>query len=122
MDAKPRSMKDIFDAQCRYLVPLYQRPYVWRKNEQWEPLWEDVLALAERYARQDSFRPHFMGAVVLEQLDTATGTLDERQIIDGQQRLTTLQIVIEAACDVCDTLGPASTSHARALRRLTRND
>lgn len=28
MDAKPRSLKDIFDAQCRYLVPLYQRPYV----------------------------------------------------------------------------------------------
>ncbi len=122
MDAKPRSLKDIFDAQCRYLVPLYQRPYVWRLGEQWEPLWEDVLALAERYVRQDSFRPHFMGAVVLDQLNTATGTLDLRQIIDGQQRLTTLQIIIEAACDVSETLGPIAVDHARALRRLTRND
>lgn len=122
MDAKPRSLKDIFDAQCRYLVPLYQRPYVWNQTAQWEPLWEDVLALAERYVRNDSFRPHFMGAVVLDQLNTATGTLDLRQIIDGQQRLTTLQIVIEAACDVCEGLGPPAANHAHDLRRLTRND
>lgn len=122
MDAKPRSLKDVFDAQCRYMVPLYQRPYVWKKAEQWEPLWEDVVALAERYVRQDAFRPHFMGAVVLDQLNTATGTLDLRQIIDGQQRLTTLQIVVEAACDVCEKLGEVAASHARALRRLTRND
>src|SRR5215212_5450175 len=122
MDAKPRSLKDIFDAQCRYMVPLYQRPYVWNRTAQWEPLWEDVLALAERYVRQDSFRPHFMGAVVLDQLNTATGTLDLRQIIDGQQRLTTLQIIIEAAGDVCDKLGPIASNHTHDLQRLTRND
>ncbi len=122
MDAKPRSLKDIFDAQCRYMVPLYQRPYVWTEQDQWEPLWEDISALADRYYKADPFRPHFMGAVVLEQLNTATGTLDLRQIIDGQQRLTTLQIVIEAACDVCESLGTVASSHSRDLRRLTRND
>jgi hypothetical protein len=122
MDAKPRSLKDIFDAQCRYMVPLYQRPYVWTEQDQWEPLWEDIAALADRYYRADPYRPHFMGAVVLEQLNTATGTLDLRQIIDGQQRLTTLQIVIEAACDVCDAYGAIAANNARDLRRLTRND
>jgi len=122
MDAKPRSLKEIFDAQCRYMVPLYQRPYVWTEQDQWEPLWEDISALADRYYRADPFRPHFMGAVVLEQLNTATGTLDLRQIIDGQQRLTTLQIVIEAACDVCESFGSVAVNHARDLRRLTRND
>ena len=122
MDAKPRSLKDIFDAQCRYMVPLYQRAYVWNEEDQWEPLWEDISALADRYYRGDPYRPHFMGAVVLEQLNTATGTLDLRQIIDGQQRLTTLQIVIEAACDVSESLGDVAASNARDLRRLTRND
>lgn len=122
MDAKPRSLKEIFDAQCRYMVPLYQRPYVWNEQDQWEPLWEDISALADRYYRAESYRPHFMGAVVLEQLNTATGTLDLRQIIDGQQRLTTLQIVIEAACDICESLGKIAESNARDLRRLTRND
>ena len=57
MDAKPRSLKDIFDAQCRYMVPLYQRPYVWKRGDQWEPLWDDIAALAERYLRQDAYRP-----------------------------------------------------------------
>lgn len=122
MDAKPRSLKDVFDAQCRYMVPLFQRPYVWNQQDQWEPLWEDISNLAERYYRADAFRPHFMGAVVLEQLNTATGTLDLRQIIDGQQRLTTLQMVIEAACDVCESLGAIASNHVRDLRRLTRND
>ena len=121
MDAKPRSLKDVFEVQCRYMVPLYQRPYVWKREEQWEPLWEDIQALAERYLRKDSFRPHFMGAVVLEQLSNATGTLDIRQIIDGQQRFTTLQIIIEAACDVCEALGAIAVSNARDLRLLTRN-
>lgn len=122
MDAKPRNLKDVFDSQCRYIVPLYQRPYVWTQEKQWEPLWDDIQALAERYVKRDAYRPHFMGAVVFDQLNTPTGTLNIRQIIDGQQRLTTLQIVIEAACDVCDQLGPIAANHARDLRRLARND
>jgi hypothetical protein len=120
MDAKPRNLKDIFDTQCRYLVPLYQRPYVWRKKEQWVPLWDDIQALAERYMRRDT-RPNFMGAVVLEQLNFATGTIDLRQVIDGQQRLTTLQIIIEAAGDICASLGEQAADHFSALRQLTRN-
>lgn len=122
MEARTRNLKDIFDAQCRYLVPLYQRPYVWKKDNQWEPLWEDVQALTERYLRKDTTHPHFMGAVVLDQIPNPAGSLDRRQIIDGQQRLTTLQIVLEAASDVCEQLGPVAANQAHALRRLTRND
>ena len=122
MDAKQRNLKHIFDAQSRYLVPLYQRPYVWQKEKQWEPLWEDLQTLAERYIRKEPFRPHFMGAVVLEQVNVAAGLLDIRLIIDGQQRLTTLQIVIEAASDVCEGLGDVAATYANALRKLTRND
>ena len=120
MDAKPRNLKDIFDAQCRYLVPLYQRRYVWRKTKQWQPLWDDTQALAERYMRGDT-RSNFMGAVVLEQLNTNTGTIDLRQVIDGQQRLTTLQILIEAASDICASLGEEAADHLNAFRQLTRN-
>lgn len=122
MDAKPHNLKEIFDAQCQYLVPLYQRAYVWNQQDQWEPLWEDIAALSDRYLVNDYQHPHFIGAVVLEQLSTATGAIDLRQIIDGQQRLTTLQIVIEAACDICDSFGQDAANFARDLRRLTRND
>ncbi len=124
MDAKPHNLKDIFDTQIRYMVPLYQRPYVWRKDKQWGPLWEDFEALTERYVRRESnqVRPHFMGAVVLDQVGNFPGSIDLRQVIDGQQRLTTLQILIEAAADICEALGPIAFMTARSLRRLTRNE
>jgi hypothetical protein len=69
----------------------------------WEPLWEDILAVAECYLRKD-LRPHFMGGVVLDQLNTATGTLDLRQIIDGQQRLTTAERnkIVEKLSKLCE--------------------
>ncbi len=110
MDANPRSLKTIFESQCRYLVPLFQRSYVWNETKQWEPLWEDVQAVAERYLNSADHQPHFLGAVVLEQLHNPTGTLDSRQIIDGQQRLTTLQLLIAAARDLAKELGSPTES------------
>ena len=46
-------------------------------------------------------RPHFLGAVVLEQLNNASGSIEARQVIDGQQRFTTLQLFMIATRDVC---------------------
>jgi hypothetical protein len=90
----------IFGAQTRHTVPLFQRPYVWSKEEQWEPLWEDVLGLLERLeARQGAANvaSHFLGTIVLEQAQNPTGSLPRREVIDGQQRLTTLQLLLKAA-------------------------
>lgn len=90
----------IFGTQSRYTVPLFQRPYVWKRSEQWEPLWDDIHALADRVFKakpDDIIAGHFLGTAVLEQASTVTGALPRREIIDGQQRLTTLQIVLKAA-------------------------
>lgn len=90
----------IFGAQTRHTVPLFQRPYVWSKEEQWEPLWEDVIGLLDRLeARQGdaAVASHFLGTIVLEQTPNATGSLPRREVIDGQQRLTTLQILLKAS-------------------------
>ncbi len=96
------SVGDLFSFQRRYVVPLFQRPYVWERETQWEPLWEDVRRLAEAEAAEGSSspRPHFMGSVVLEQVAAPSGHIDRREVIDGQQRLTTLQLLIKATCDV----------------------
>ena len=40
-----RTVNQLFERDVRYVVPLYQRPYVWDENDQWAPLWEDVLVL-----------------------------------------------------------------------------
>lgn len=93
-------ISQVFSAQTRHTVPLFQRPYVWSREAQWEPLWEDVLGLLERLENRDGEAPvasHFLGTVVLEQVSNPTGSLPRREVIDGQQRLTTLQILLKAA-------------------------
>jgi Protein of unknown function DUF262/Protein of unknown function (DUF1524) len=90
----------IFGHAVRHTVPLFQRPYVWNKEEQWEPLWQDISNLADRVliAPTDAtIAGHFLGTVVLEQTKNLTGSIPRREIIDGQQRLTTLQIVLRGA-------------------------
>lgn len=110
MKASPLTLSEIFQAPTRYTVPTFQRPYVWTQEEQWEPLWIDVRDIAERYieyfelsgvqggAIDAGEQPsHFMGAIVLQQQSVQSGLLLTREVIDGQQRLTTLQILLDAA-------------------------
>jgi hypothetical protein len=61
-----------------------------------------------------------MGAVVLDQEDTTPGEATIRLVIDGQQRLTTLQILLSAAAEEADSAG--THRDGRLLRRLTHND
>lgn len=51
------SIGQIFSAQALYSVPLFQRPYVWNKEEQWQPLWDDVRALADRVLDPPTHKP-----------------------------------------------------------------
>lgn len=103
MKANTLSPMEIFGNQIRYVVPLYQRPYVWTKADQWEPLWEDVRTLAERVLEHPGgyglppVSPHFLGAIVLDQLLNSVNLIGSRAVIDGQQRLTTLQLLLDAA-------------------------
>ena len=82
----------------QFVVPLFQRRYRWTEEKQWDPLWRDIQRVAERLlgAGKDTVNPHFLGAVVLQQIEIPTGSLQEKTIIDGQQRLTTLQLLMDA--------------------------
>ena len=97
MDTQVRTPHGIFLQPQRLLVPLFQRPYVWTRERQWEPLWQDLVRVAQRSMDSplDS-QPHFLGAIVLQQQQSQTSDLQQRTVIDGQQRLTTLQIMIDA--------------------------
>lgn len=99
MEANTRKLERIFDQTICYQVPLFQRPYVWTKERNWEPLWEDILTILETHLSGRKPHPHFLGAVVLEQLANPTGSIESRQVIDGQQRFTTLQLFLLAARD-----------------------
>jgi len=120
MDAGTLSIGKIFGQDRRYLVPLFQRPYVWNEEDQWEPLWDDVRSVAERLIAGQETRPHFLGAIVLDQMRKPTGQVETRLVIDGQQRLTTIQILLEAFADLAGELGQEKLH--KALLKLTRND
>src|SRR6185503_3902774 len=98
METQVRTPQMVFMQPQRLIVPLFQRPYVWNEENQWEPLWNDVVRVAERVLSHptDKHHPHFLGAVVLQQVKKLTGQMQERTIIDGQQRLTTLQLFLDA--------------------------
>ena len=84
------------------LNSIIQRQYVWTKESQWEPLWEDIERKFADYLHGRKDTPvHFLGAIVLDQRQTPTTHVEKRQIIDGQQRLTTLQIFLSAFRDFC---------------------
>jgi hypothetical protein len=93
-----RTPQMVFMLPQRLVVPLFQRPYVWNQENQWEPLWNDLTRVAERILKQPHVRlqPHFLGAVVLQQTQNPVGRMQTRTIIDGQQRLTTLQLMLDA--------------------------
>lgn len=120
MKTNTLSFRDLLQQDIRLLVPLYQRPYVWNEKDQWEPLWEDIRAIAEDLFHDRFRRPHFLGAIVLEQVSTGTGEIQKRLVIDGQQRLTTSQVVLEAFHDVCNELG--AYKPRQALDKMIRND
>ena len=98
METQVRTPQMVFMQPQRLIVPLFQRPYVSNWDNQWEPLWGDVKRVAQRLLADAHARhqPHFLGAVVLQQLQNPSGTMQERTIIDGQQRLTTLQLLTDA--------------------------
>jgi uncharacterized protein with ParB-like and HNH nuclease domain len=100
MEAKARNLNQIFDGTVSFQIPLFQRPYVWEKERNWQPLWDDIEALAFYQIQSRKSRKHFLGAVVLEQLKNVAGSIETHQVIDGQQRFTTLQLLMLAARDI----------------------
>lgn len=93
MDAGKRTINDIFNGNRILEIPFFQRSYVWGED-QWERLLEDMENVSQ------SNKPYFLGSVILKQQPTATGSNvgDRRTVIDGQQRLTTLNIFFKVLC------------------------
>jgi uncharacterized protein with ParB-like and HNH nuclease domain len=100
MNANAAPLLTIFEKKLRLEIPLFQRQYVWNREHQWEPLWEDISRKFTEYLEGRKEAPvHFLGALVLDQKQTPTTHVEKRQVIDGQQRLITLQIFLAAFRD-----------------------
>lgn len=96
MNAVDTELTKFLAAEAQYYVPIYQRKYSWKK-EHCLKLLEDILKIAK-----DQGRPcHFIGSVIYLAQDNAqhAAALKEYLVIDGQQRLTTVSIILLALGD-----------------------
>ena len=105
MQTNLQRLQRLFAQPVRYEIPAFQRRYVWRQEEQWEPLWDDVAELCQSLMEAVQTKPHFMGDVVLQQVSFPTGTIERRIVVDGQQRLTTLQLLLDAIRQILEDRG-----------------
>jgi hypothetical protein len=125
VEADVLNPRALFDGNICYEIPPFQRPYVWNEEEQWQPLWDDILRVVDAIldtsedADQKESINHFLGAVVLKQRETPAGEVSKRSVIDGQQRLTTLQLVLDAAQLVLDEHG--DEDDAESVQELVFN-
>ncbi|MBL0588047.1 DUF262 domain-containing protein [Aeromonas caviae] len=96
MKSETLTVQQIFQDRRQYCVPFYQRAYVWTQRNQWSALLEDITEKAQaRLSGGTKPTPHFLGAIVLEpQPKFGLLGVDTLHIIDGQQRLTTLQYIL----------------------------
>ena len=115
-----RTPLQLFNLPQHFVIPLFQRPYVWKEDEQWEPLWKDIRRVAELRIDEPHLDPqHFLGAVVLQAHDPGSNRLTTWNVIDGQQRLTTLQLLMDATSAVLTQAG--FERFASQLETLTHN-
>ncbi|APX34010.1 hypothetical protein BH708_16280 [Brachybacterium sp. P6-10-X1] len=120
MDTRVQSPGQLFQLTQTLVIPLFQRPYVWSEERQWVPLWEDVERLVELRRGQAPSATHFLGAVVIQQSRGQMGFAAEYSLIDGQQRLTTIQLLLNSASIALRDAGQPIP--ATNLRKLTLHD
>lgn len=89
MQAKETKLQDILEGTKQYIVPLFQRTYNWDKKE-WEILWKDLYELCTT----ENPRSHFIGSIVNMPTVSVPEGVAKYLLIDGQQRLTTIFIIL----------------------------
>jgi uncharacterized protein with ParB-like and HNH nuclease domain len=95
LHAYTRTISDLFSVKRKYVVPRFQRAYSWSK-EQVKELWDDIIANIQINSEEDiSHEEYFIGALVLVGDDKS----NVLQIVDGQQRLTTITILLSVLCE-----------------------
>ena len=83
---KSISIKELADKQTQYIVPIYQRNYAWGKDEI-DALVQDIRTAQERRPKQN----YYIGSLIVYKRHDGS-----YEVIDGQQRLTTLSILLAA--------------------------
>lgn len=107
LDTSTVSLSDIIGNGKTYEVPPYQRDYSWKKD-QWEDLWNDILNI------KDSNNVHYMGSIVLQDMGEK-----HYHVIDGQQRFSTLTLLVLATINKLKDLVSRDIDEAENEERIS---
>lgn len=112
MKATEAKLLDFLKKSPQFIIPIYQRTYSWNEP-QCQQLWDDIL----RAGSNDNIGGHFIGSVVyIEQGLYQVSSQSPLLVIDGQQRLTTAMLIIEALCRHLGEEEPIDGFSAKKLR------
>jgi len=103
MESRVLSLDDVLRERQRWCVPVYQRHYAWDVGDdgQLTRLWEDLEEKANESLAGGSVYPHYIGAIIVaEPPNQPFGTVRQRLLVDGQQRITTFQLLLAAIREV----------------------
>lgn len=98
MRADPAKVLDFIgkSQNVQFCIPVYQRMYSWEK-EHCEKLWKDIIKIGEN----EKFQAHFIGSIMyIENNHYSQSSMNKLSVIDGQQRLTTLTLLLIALSDI----------------------
>ena len=112
MKATEARLLEFLKKSPQFVIPIYQRTYSWTKKECGQ-LWDDIVHTGE----DDAIAAHFVGSIVyIEQGLYQVSSQSPLLVIDGQQRLTTVMIILEALARHLGDKEPVEGFSARKLR------
>ena len=101
MDIEKGSIYNLLNGQCQYIIPVYQRKYSWYADVHCARLWNDIVKMEKGHKKH-----HFVGSIVSIAEKKALMGVQKQLIIDGQQRMTTLSILMIALRDYLKEIVP----------------
>ncbi|EPE9870768.1 DUF262 domain-containing protein [Acinetobacter baumannii] len=97
LSANKEKIQSFLMGSSQYHIPFFQRPYVW-KIENWQEFIESVIEQTEMVS--DSESEHFIGTIIVQQKESTKIGAIEYDLVDGQQRLTTICLLLKAIQDL----------------------
>lgn len=104
INANKEIIQSFFQGNLQYEIPFFQRAYVWNE-ENWDIFWEHLLTEHKAYLNDESSE-HFIGTIITKQKENKSLSKNVVELIDGQQRLTTISVFIKALADTTQGVLP----------------
>jgi uncharacterized protein with ParB-like and HNH nuclease domain len=101
MKASETTLRNLLEGTKQFQIPLFQRPYSWKKDN-WETLWDDLMSLYDEEI--EGF--YFLGPIVTQSVPGTAEGISPFIVIDGQQRLTTVTLILAVLRNLLKTINP----------------